>query len=123
MIGVNSFMRDELENTKSTQKNSIHRKIGLGIYIIFALIYYFFMKDMFLDGTFFLIVGIALLLIIIFKFFKNHTYDFQVIAVCMYFLIFGSVYILQLSPLILVVASIVLIIVTIFPNSKAVKKG
>ena len=116
-------MRDELENTKSTQKNSIHRKIGLGIYIIFALIYYFFMKDMFLDGTFFLIVGIALLLIIIFKFFKNHTYDFQVIAVCMYFLIFGSVYILQLSPLILVVASIVLIIVTIFPNSKAVKKG
>ena len=123
MIGVNGFMRDELENTKSTQKNSINRKIGLGIYIIFALIYYFFMKDMFLDGTFFLIVGIALLLIIIFKFFKNHTYDFQVIAVCMYFLIFGSVHILQLSPLILVVASIVLIIVTIFPNSKAVKKG
>lgn len=123
MIGVNGFMRDELENTKSTQKNSIHRKIGLGIYIIFALIYYFFMKDRFLDGTFFLIVGIALLLIIIFKFFKNHTYDFQVIAVCMYFLIFGSVHILQLSPLILVVASIVLIIVTIFPNSKAVKKG
>ena len=123
MIGVNGFMRDELENTKSTQKNSIHRKIGLGIYIIFALIYYFFMKDRFLDGTFFLIVGIALLLIIIFKFFKDHTYDFQVIAVCMYFLIFGSVHILQLSPLILVVASIVLIIVTIFPNSKAVKKG
>ena len=59
MIGVNSFMRDELENTKSTQKNSIHRKIGLGIYIIFAVIYYFFMKDMFLDGTFFLIVGIS----------------------------------------------------------------
>ena len=58
-------MRDELENTKSTQKHSIHRKIGLGIYIIFAVIYYFFMKDMFLDGTFFLIVGIALLLIII----------------------------------------------------------
>lgn len=51
-------MIDKLENTKSTQKNSIHRKIGLGIYIIFALIYYFFMKDMFLDGTFFLIVGI-----------------------------------------------------------------
>lgn len=123
MIGVNSFMRDELENTKSTQKNSIHRKIGLGIYIIFAVIYYFFMKDMFLDGTFFLIVGIALLLIIIFRFFKDHTYDFQVIAVCMYFLIFGSVHILQSSPLILVVASIVLIIVTIFPNSKAVKKG
>ena len=123
MIGVNSFMRDELENTKSTQKNSIHRKIGLGIYIIFALIYYFFMKDMFLDGTFFLIVGIALLLIIIFRFFKDHTYDFQVIAVCMYFLIFGSVHILQSSPLILVVASIILIIVTIFPHSKAVKKG
>ena len=123
MIGVNGFMRDELENTKSTQKNSIHRKIGLGIYIIFALIYYFFMKDMFLDGTFFLIVGIALLLVIIFKFFKDHTYDFQVIAVCMYFLIFGSVHILQLSPLILVVASIVLVIVTIFPNFKSVKKG
>ena len=123
MIGVNSFMRDELENTKSTQKNSIHRKIGLGIYIIFAVIYYFFMKDMFLDGTFFLIVGIALLLIIIFRFFKDHTYDFQVIAVCMYFLIFGSVHILQSSPLILVVASIILIIVTIFPHSKAVKKG
>ena len=123
MIGVNGFMRDELENTKSTQKNSIHRKIGLGIYIIFALIYYFFMKDMFLDGTFFLIVGIALLLIIIFRFFKDHTYDFQVIAVCMYFLIFGSVHILQSSPLILVVASIILIIVTIFPHSKAVKKG
>ena len=116
-------MRDELENTKSTQKNSIHRKIGLGIYIIFAVIYYFFMKDMFLDGTFFLIVGIALLLIIIFRFFKDHTYDFQVIAVCMYFLIFGSVHILQSSPLILVVASIILIIVTIFPHSKAVKKG
>lgn len=123
MIGVNSFMRDELENTKSTQKNSIHRKIGLGIYIIFAVIYYFFMKDMFLDGTFFLIVGIALLLIIIFKFFKDHTYDFQVIAVCMYFLIFGSVHILQLSPLILVVAGIVLVIVTIFPRSRSVKKG
>jgi len=123
MIGVNGFMRDELENTKSTQKNSIHRKIGLGIYIIFAVIYYFFMKDMFLDGTFFLIVGIALLLIIIFRFFKDHTYDFQVIAVCMYFLIFGSVHILQSSPLILVVASIILIIVTIFPHSKAVKKG
>ena len=123
MIGVNSFMRDELENTKSTQKHSIHRKIGLGIYIIFAVIYYFFMKDMFLDGTFFLIVGIALLLIIIFKFFKDHTYDFQVIAVCMYFLIFGSVHILQLSPLILVVAGIVLVIVTIFPHSRSVKKG
>lgn len=116
-------MIDKLENTKSTQKNSIHRKIGLGIYIIFALIYYFFMKDMFLDGTFFLIVGIALLLIIIFKFFKDHTYDFQVISVCIYFLIFGSVHILQLSPLILVVASIVLVIVTIFPNFKSVKKG
>jgi hypothetical protein len=123
MIGVNGFMRDELENTKSTQKNSIHRKIGLGIYIIFALIYYFFMKDRFLDGPFFLIVGIALLLIIIFKFFKDHTYDFQVIAVCMYFLIFGSVHILQLSPLILVVAGIVLVIVTIFPHSRSVKKG
>jgi len=63
-------MRDELENTKSTQKNSIYKKTGLGIYIIFAVIYYFFMQDIFLDGTFFLIVGIALLLIIIFKFFK-----------------------------------------------------
>ena len=78
MIGVNGFMRDELENTKSTQKNSIHRKIGLGIYIIFAVIYYFFMKDMFLDGTFFLIVGIALLLIIIFRFFKDHTYALHI---------------------------------------------
>ncbi|WP_226928898.1 hypothetical protein, partial [Psychrobacter faecalis] len=66
-------MRDELENTKSTQKNSIYKKTGLGIYIIFAVIYYFFMQDIFLDGTFFLIVGIALLLIIIFKFFKDHT--------------------------------------------------
>jgi len=58
-------MRDNLENTKSTQEKSVYKKIGLGIYIIFALIYYFFMKDMFLDGTFFLVVGIALLLIII----------------------------------------------------------
>ena len=116
-------MRDNLENTKSTHENSIYKKIGLGIYIVFAVIYYFFMKDMFLDGTFFLIVGIALLLVIIFKFFKDHTYDFQVIAVCMYFLIFGSVHILQLSPLILVVAGIVLVIVTIFPHSRSVKKG
>lgn len=45
-------MRDNLENTKSTQEKSVYKKIGLGIYIIFALIYYFFMKDMFLDGTF-----------------------------------------------------------------------
>ena len=116
-------MRDELENTKSTQKNSIHRKIGLGIYIIFAVIYYFFMKDMFLDGTFFLIVGIALLLIIIFKFFKDHTYDFQVIAFCIYVLIFGSVDFFQLNQSISAVAAIVLVIVTIFPHSRSVKKG
>ena len=123
MIGVNGFMRDELENTKSTQKNSIHRKIGLGIYIIFALIYYFFMKDRFLDGTFFLIVGIALLLIIIFKFFKEHTYDFQVIAFCIYVLIFGSVDFFQLNQSISAVAAIILLMITIFLHSKPVKKG
>ena len=116
-------MRDNLENTKSTHENSIYKKIGLGIYIVFSLIYYFFMKDMFLDGTFFLIVGIALLLIIILKFFKEHTYDFQVIVVCIYFLIFGSVYFFHLNRLILAVAAIVLAIVTIFPNFKPVKKG
>ena len=66
-------MRHKLENTKSTQRSSVYKKIGLGIYIIFALIYYFFMKDMFLDGTFFLVVGIALLLIVILKRFKEHT--------------------------------------------------
>ena len=116
-------MRDNLENTKPTQKKSIYRKIGVGIYIIFALVYYFFMKDMFLDGTFFIVVGIALLLIIMFKFFKEHTYELEVISVCIYFIIFGSVYFLHLSQLILVVASIVFAIVTIFLNSKHVKKG
>ena len=30
-------MRDNLENTKSTHENSIYKKIGLGIYIVFAL--------------------------------------------------------------------------------------
>lgn len=122
MIGVNSFMRDELENTKSTQKNSIHRKIGLGIYIIFALIYYFFMKDMFLDGTFFLVVGIALLLIIIFKFFKEHDYNLGVIAFCIYILIFGSVDFFQLNQLISAVAAIVLLIIMIFVHYKSVEK-
>ncbi len=79
-------MRDELENTKSTQKNSIHRKIGLGIYIIFAVIYYFFMKDMFLDGTFFLIVGIALLLIMTpaVKSVQLNLGDFNHTARCLY---------------------------------------
>ena len=122
MIGVNGFMRDELENTKSTQKNSIHRKIGLGIYIIFALIYYFFMKDMFLDGTFFLVVGIALLLIIIFKFFKEHDYNLGVIAFCIYILIFGSVDFFQLNQLISAVAAIVLLIIMIFVHYKSVEK-
>ena len=116
-------MRDKLENTKSTQEKSVYKKIGLGIYIIFALIYYFFMKDMFLDGTFFLVVGIALLLIIIFKFFKEHTYDFQVIAFCIYVLIFGSVDFFQLNQSISAVAAIILLMITIFLHSKPVKKG
>lgn len=116
-------MRDKLENTKSTQRSSVYKKIGLGIYIIFALVYYFFMKDMFLEGTFFLVVGIALLLTIIFKFFKEHTYDSQVIAFCIYILIFGSVDFFQLNQSILAVAAIVLAIVTIFLNSKPVRKN
>lgn len=116
-------MRDKLEDTKSTQKNSVHKKIGLGIYIIFALSYYFFMKDMFLDGTFFLVVGIALLLVIIFKFFKEHNYNLEVIAFCIYILVFGSVDFFQLNQLISAVAAILLLIITIFLHFKPVKEG
>ena len=115
-------MRDNLENTKSTQEKSVYKKIGLGIYIIFALIYYFFMKDMFLDGTFFLVVGIALLLIIIFKFFKEHDYNLGVIAFCIYILILGSVDFFQLNQLISAVAAIVLLIIMIFIHYKSVEK-
>ena len=115
-------MRDNLENTKSTQEKSIYKKIGLGIYIIFALIYYFFMKDMFLDGTFFLVVGIALLLIIIFKFFKEHDYNLRAIAFCIYILIFGSVDFFQLNQLISAAAAIVLLIIMIFVHYKSVEK-
>lgn len=115
-------MRDNLENTKSTQENSIYIKIGLGIYIIFALIYYFFMKDMFPDGTFFLVAGITLLLIIIFNFFKKHKYDLGVIAFCIYILIFGTVDFFQLNQLISAVAAIVLLIITTFLHYKSVEK-
>ena len=115
-------MRDNLENTKSTQEKSVYKKIGLGIYIIFALIYYFFMKDMFLDGTFFLVVGITLLLIIIFNFFKKHKYNLGVIAFCIYSLILGSVDFFQLNQSISAVAAIVLSIITIFLHYKSVKK-
>ena len=116
-------MRDNLENTKSTHENSIYKKIGLGIYILFALIYYFFMRDIFLDGTFFLVAGITLLLIIIFNFFKKHKYDLGVIAFCIYTLIFGSVDFFQLNKSISAVAAIVLLIITIFLHYKPVNKG
>ena len=116
-------MIDKIESTKSTQEKSIYRKIGVGVYIIFALIYYFFMKDMFPDGTFFIVVGIALLLTILFKLLKEHTCDLGIIAFCIYFLIFGLVVYFQLNQIITAISAIILCIVIISLNFKSTKKG
>lgn len=115
-------MKKKLEKIHSTQKIPLYTKKILGLSILFGGIYYF-IQDRFHEGTFFLVVGIILVLMNIFSFLKKRSYDLFLAMGSIYMLVIGAVELFSLDKNLSIWVSIVFAIVSIFSVFKPIRKG
>lgn len=115
-------MKNKSEGNHSTKKMPLYTKIILGLSILFCGIYYF-IQDRFHEGTFFLVVGIILVLMNIFNFLKKRSYDLFSAMGSIYMLVIGAVELFTLDKNISIWVTIIFTLVSIFSVFKPIRKG